>query len=143
MRARARDRRRRPAHARTSAGATKRDLLRLLDAEWRAWGGQRVDFTGERPNAPRLGTLEDEDADAERRVAGYWLAVRDAAPARACLEPWSAAFVSWAMRAAGAADFPVSGAHWIYVCDLLQAPDPGSARFVPHAAESHAPRRAT
>lgn len=136
--------------------ASARDrLVRIALAEWEEWGRPFVDHTGPAAAAPLAERLED-DREAFPAVLAYWNAVpgreatiaegiarfRAAAPAWTEV-PWSAAFVSFLVRAAGydRGDVPSSDAHWRMV-DALTAREaawPGRAAFGVHPPFARAP----
>ena len=103
-------------------------LLAAAQREWQFFGGQQIDMRQEPPSAPRLGLLEDE-GDAVQRIALYWQSVGRSYTGADTQQPWSAAFISYLMQAAGVAesDFQRSEAHVNYLSFLKQrqeAPDP-------------------
>jgi len=72
--------------------------------------------------------LKEYDADATSILEKYWRSVKSASEARKIVEelqadpdhllhPWSAAFISWIMKSAGASKFKKSSAHRVYVAD--------------------------
>jgi len=142
-------------------------MLRIALAEWRDWGSQvlEADATG-----PPQGDLpSDPPRSAESRpgnfprILAYWRALDDdegavalnrplyraalegrAAGAALWAEPyWSAAFMSYVMRAAGVdrVEFPPSAAHSTYVDAMIRTAlrFPSTAPFVPHAPGRRAP----
>jgi hypothetical protein len=135
--------------------AARERMLRIAQAEWEEWG--RI------VAAPGLAArrLESDPANFPR-VLAYWRSVPDAEGVvernRALYRPelpggstglwaeppWSAAFVSYVMRAAGVdrREFPPSAAHARYVDALIaDARDfPSIAPFLPWAPEERAPR---
>lgn len=149
---------------------TRERLLRLLDGEWREWGARTLDArlgpTRDSDDSP----LAEQHPAAFSKVLAYWssvgwqdtidrnkraftLGIADACTAdeRAaggrdaiwgCL-PWSAAFISFVMRAAGIdqAEFPPAAAHWSYVDALVQQSDRWGARatFLAHEVDAYAP----
>ncbi|TPG60618.1 DUF2272 domain-containing protein [Roseomonas nepalensis] len=134
--------------------------MRIAEAEWEEWGRLAAGLGLPRPPAGTEGATS-----AFPRVLAYWRAVPDgeaeAAIARnrarwsATLggllpregvwsEPaWSAAFVSYVMRAAGVdeREFHASAAHAFYVDAMLRdaAEFPAQAPFVPHDPALRAP----
>ena len=134
-------------------------MLRIAEAEWAEWG--RVTAG---PGLPRPAPGAEAAMDAFPRVLAYWRAVPEAGAeaavarnrarwsARLAGQPeaevwsepaWSAAFVSYVMRAAGVdeREFHASAAHAFYVDAILRdARDfPGSAPFLPHDPAARAP----
>ena len=72
--------------------------------------------------------LKEHEPGATSILRKYWRSVKSAAEARKIvqelqadptheLHPWSAAFISWIMKTAGAAKFKTSPAHRVYVAD--------------------------
>ncbi|WP_338665430.1 DUF2272 domain-containing protein [Pararoseomonas sp. SCSIO 73927] len=134
-------------------------LLRIAAAEWEEWGRITVG-----PGLPRPPAGTEGATDAFPRVLAYWRAVPDAEAAAAIArnrarwtaqlagrpaegvwsEPaWSAAFVSWLMRAAGVdeREFHASASHAFYLDAILRdaAEFPAQAPFLPHDAAERAP----
>ncbi|MBP0494120.1 DUF2272 domain-containing protein [Pararoseomonas indoligenes] len=134
-------------------------LLRIVEAEWVEWGRITVGTGLPRPPAGTEGAT-----DSFPRVLAYWRAVPDAEAAAAIArnrarwtaqlagrpaegvwsEPaWSAAFVSWLMRAAGVdeREFHASASHAFYLDAILRdaAEFPAQAPFVPHDVAERAP----
>ena len=136
--------------------AVRDRILRIAEAEWVEWG--RIEAG---PGRPRPAGGAEGAAEAFPRVLAYWRAVPEAeaaaaiarnralwssAPGRAAgvwAEPaWSAAFVSYVMRAAGVdlREFAPSAAHSFYLerdpagcagvpgAGAFRAPGPGGAR---------------
>jgi hypothetical protein len=93
-------------------------------AEWQRFGGQTYDING---NATRVGHKEGEDPYYQY-VGKYWKdgVNNDTLTGLDHSVPWSAAFISWVMRTAGAGNrFSYSPQHSVYIFrsikDLLQA----------------------
>lgn len=151
-----------PEQAPLSYPPAARDrMLRIVLAEWRDWGGIRVDAGS--PPAPAATGAESDPANFPRILA-YWRAVPDdegavgrnralyaaalaGDPAGEDLwrQPfWSAAFVSYVMRSAGidAAEFPPAAAHTTYVDALIRAAArfPATAPFLPHRPGERPPQ---
>ncbi len=150
--------------------AARERMLRIAVAEWEEWG-RREHVPGAAPAAAAPAPTES-DPSSFPRVLAYWRAVEDgggavarnrrlyadalssdrradgaAAAAGAALwrEPaWSAAFVSFVLRAAGVdrREFPPDAAHGAYVDALVRDAErfPALAPFVPREPELHAPR---
>jgi hypothetical protein len=145
-------------------------MLRILDGEWREWGARVLDARAGRLRAVPDGPVAEQDPAAFTKVLAYWAAVDWAGEiARnkrafvqgeptACTEaelaaggrstvwgcqPWSAAFVSFVLRATGidAAEFPPAAAHWQYVDALILQAERWGARatFLPHEPDEYAP----
>jgi hypothetical protein len=144
-------------------------MLRIAAVEWEEWG-RREHVPGAAPAAAPAPT--ETDPSNFPRVLAYWRAVEDgggavarnrrlyadalssdrradgaAAAAGAALwrEPaWSAAFVSFVLRAAGVdrREFPPDAAHGAYIDALVRDAErfPALAPFVPREPGSYAPR---
>ncbi len=141
--------------------AARERMLRIAIQEWRDWGALVVEA-----GAPRAPPASQPETRPENfpRVLAYWRALDDDEGAvarnrplyRAALagrsegatlwqEPfWSAAFVSYVMRAAGVdrAEFPPAAAHAAYVDALVgnALRFPAAAPFLPHGPAERAPR---
>jgi hypothetical protein len=138
--------------------AARERMLRIAQAEWEDWGRLRAEAMP-RDRLPIPGTLESDAANFPR-VLAYWRAVPEAEGAAAIArnraryaagstdlwrEPaWSAAFISFVMRAAGvdAREFPPSAAHAFYLDALIADAErfPATAPFIPHEPGARAPR---
>ncbi len=138
------------------------NLLTLATKEWQAFGGQTIYLApsssasgslapsslaagpaGVRERIDPVGTWED-DPPGSVLVAKYWRAVGATYTGEDCDKPWSAAFISWLMQAAGvpAAIFPPSMLHADYLRAIIAAPA-GSAThalFRARDPETYAPR---
>lgn len=136
--------------------AARQRMLDIALAEWRDWGA--LDLVG----WERLPPGRESDPANFPRLVAYWASVREGpaviarqralysglieagVPAALWADPpWSAAFVSHVLRAAGvdAAEFPPAAAHATYIDAqlALALAFPGRAPFVPHAPEARAP----
>jgi len=134
-------------------------MLRIAVAEWEDWGRVELDPWQRPPstraesnpaNFPRVlaywrAVPEDEGAVARNRPL-YVAALAGAAGGEALWqEPyWSAAFISYVMRAAGvdAREFPPSAAHSTYVDAMIRDAErfPATAPFIPHSPREYAPQ---
>jgi hypothetical protein len=144
--------------------ASARDrLVRIVLAEWEEWGRQFTDHTGSVTGAPAAEGRTEEMVEAFPALVAYWSAVpgsdvtiaRNRAGLRSAVThpatvpllwaevPWSAAFLSFALRAAGydAIDVPAAPAHWMVVDQLLAraARWPDRAAFLPWSPDVYAP----
>lgn len=144
--------------------ASARDrLVRIVLAEWEEWGRQFTDHTGSVTGAPIAEGRTEEMVEAFPALVAYWSAVPGSDPTiarnrsglrRAVADPasapllwtevpWSAAFLSFALRAAGydAVDVPAAPAHWMVVDHLLAraARWPDTAAFLPWPPDAYAP----
>lgn len=135
-------------------------MMRILVEEWRDWGAPVAD--PDRP-APQAAAGTEGRPENFPRVLAYWRALDDDEGAvarnrrlyRAALEGraegealwqepyWSAAFVSYVMRAAGVdrAEFPPAPAHATYVDAMIGAAlaHPATAPFLPHEPGARIP----
>jgi hypothetical protein len=144
--------------------ASVRDrLVRIALAEWEEWGRQFTGHTGTVAGAPAAAGRTEDMVEAFPALVAYWsfvpgsdatiarnraslrIVVSDPARAPALWAdlPWSAAFLSFALRAAGydAVDVPAAPAHWIVVDHLLAraARWPETAAFLPRSPDAYAP----
>ncbi len=128
-------------------------MLRIAIAEWRDWGSIVL-----APDAAAPTTPAESQTDNFPRVLAYWRAVPDedgaiarnrtryraGSPALWSEPAWSAAFISYVLRAAGvdAREFPPTAAHAFYIDALIAdaARFPAAAPFIPHDPAAHAPR---
>jgi len=151
-------------------GETRARMLRLVLGEWQEWGGRVLDARTTPISDDDAGPIAEHDPAAFSKVLAYWSAVGwEAEIARnrraftlgtptACTpgeltsggraalwgcQPWSAAFLSFVLRATGvdAADFPPAAAHWEYVDALVRASDCWGPRapFRAHEVAHQAP----
>lgn len=119
---------------------------RIVDAansEWVYFGQQTVVIDGDDESIPHVGIWEDDDQTHSDRINQYWRAVgKYRLSGYDCKEPWSAAFISWIMRAVGVPKdlFPPSSAHRFYLNRLLaNAHDPFAA-LIPHTIQQYRPK---
>jgi len=127
--------------------------------EWERFGGQvvhlRTDAEGNEVLAIDPVRRWEDARDAYEPLLRYWASVGEDAESfdswtdcasswrRKCpwQLPWSAAFISYVMHAAGysAYDFPPSAEHWEYLKDLVRrARDPGAV-FIPEPIDGYRP----
>jgi len=149
---------------------TRARMLRILDGEWREWGARMLDARATAVRDAQEGPVAEQDPAAFTKVLAYWSGVgwtaeiarnkrafvlgapaacsatELAAGGRSLLwgcQPWSAAFISFVLRATGvdAEEFPPAAAHWEYVDALIRQGDAwgGRATFVAHELEAYAP----
>lgn len=136
-------------------GSEAAALVRIACNEHRLWQQPVINRAGHLvstgPTEAERDTLADDGMRAWQRVATYWLgsgtlaSVAERPGALQCQQadlpdaathcrsflldtPWSAAFISWLMRQAGIADFPVSASHIPYVAAAHARPDAGPYR---------------
>jgi hypothetical protein len=94
-------------------------VCKLALAEWDSFGKQEYDVTG---HAIRIGHKEGEEGYYQR-VGLYWRdgVGRPGVDGRNHDIPWSAAFISWIMRGAGARSrFHYSGQHSTYISQAIR-----------------------
>ncbi|MET1028477.1 MAG: DUF2272 domain-containing protein [Dongiaceae bacterium] len=117
------------------------NLLTLAEAEWRAFGGQTVNIENDRERIDPVGVWEDDPSGAAL-VAKYWRSVGADYTGYDCDKPWSAAFISWLMQAAGVptAVFPPSMLHADYLRALIAEANRPGALFIPHDPALYAPK---
>lgn len=96
------------------------DRLRgVAEGQWNFFGQQTYDVTG---YAVRVGHKEGEDGFFQR-VGEYWVVGTDThgIDGRDHGVPWSAAFISWSMRQAGAENrFRYSTQHSVYISQAIR-----------------------
>ncbi|WP_245614956.1 DUF2272 domain-containing protein [Muricoccus aerilatus] len=134
-------------------------MLRIVEAEWMEWGRLAAG-----PGLPRPPSGAEGAVEAFPRVLAYWRAVPEEEATSAIArnrarwsaelggtpregvwsEPaWSAAFVSYVMRAAGVdeREFHASASHAFYLDAILRdaAEFPARAPFLPHDPTGRAP----
>ena len=147
--------------------AARERMLRIVLAEWREWGGIRVESDTPQPApglAPHQAPSPEANPENFPRILAYWRALPDdegavdrnrtlyaaalaGDPAGAALwaQPfWSAAFISYVLRSAGidTVEFPPAAAHATYVDAMIRTAlrFPATAPFLPHAPAERAPR---
>jgi hypothetical protein len=111
--------------------ALRQAIQSLAIEEWEAFGRSIIDYRPVDQPLTKLALLENNPAVFDRLVR-YWSALgpywapfvdeqtqwRDAGRTDLwAREPWSAAFISWIMKAAGISrgDFQFSASHWRYI----------------------------
>jgi hypothetical protein len=135
-------------------------MLRIALAEWRDWGARVAEADSPRPpepepaesrprNFPRIlaywRALDADEGAVARNRPLYRLALEGRVEGAALWRQpyWSAAFVSYVMRAAGIdrAEFPPAAAHATYVDAMIGAAlrFPATAPFLPHGPAERAP----
>jgi hypothetical protein len=118
-------------------------ILSLALHEWAFFGNQRVIYDDEGESIPRVGQWEDDDYRHAERVNMYWRSAHSPGlNGFDCQQPWSAAFISWVMEAAGVSDewFPPAGAHWVYLARFLNGARYGDSVFVPRTIHEYSPQ---
>ncbi|MDT7951358.1 MAG: DUF2272 domain-containing protein [Acetobacteraceae bacterium] len=130
---------------------SRENAVAIALREWRAWGSQ-VNDAGPGPDLP-LDVREDRQAGMWQRVGDYWWIGQNngsessswtgkygsfGQPYRGEPPAWSAAFISYLMRTAGAGDrFPYSPLHATYI----NAAASGNAVLAAQPPELYAPQR--
>jgi hypothetical protein len=86
------------------ASGLRRRIVDIANREWVRWG---------------KGMKRETDPEMRGVLRGYWMTVRNQRGAEEAIDkrdPWSAAFISWAMKQAGAGQaFQYAEAHRIYI----------------------------
>ena len=150
--------------------ATRNRLMRILDGEWTEWGSRIIDARSAAFDDTE-GPVAEQDPAAFSKVLAYWSAVGwqsyidrnkiafNAGSAMSLCtqeelagdgrdviwgcEPWSAAFISYIMRATGIdqAEFPPAAGHRDYVDALIRASDRWGQRatFLAREVAEYAP----
>lgn len=124
-------------------GSRKSRIIEAAKAEWGYFGRQEVVYEGYEESIPRVGIWEDEDYSHSDRINQYWRAVgKNRLSGKDCREPWSAAFISWIMWAAGVPKhvFPPSGAHRSYLDRFLANAHHPDAAWKPRTLQEYRPR---
>lgn len=94
-----------------AASPFKKKLIETAEAEWKFFGYQAVSIDGHVTH----GHKEGEPVFANR-VALYWKQALNLGYTGHDDIPWSAAFISWSMKTAGAGTgFPYSAQHSVYI----------------------------
>jgi hypothetical protein len=77
-------------------------IVEAANSEWVYFGQQIVVIDGDEESIPHVGIWEDDDDSHSDRINQYWRAVgKYRLSGYDCKQPWSAAFISWIMQAAG------------------------------------------
>ena len=118
-------------------------IVEAAKSEWVYFGQQIVVIDGEEESIPQVGIWEDDDDSHSDRINQYWRAVgKPRLSGYDCKQPWSAAFISWIMQAAGVPNdsFPPSSAHRFYLNRFIaNAYDPYAA-LIPHTIQQYKPK---
>jgi hypothetical protein len=94
-----------------------------------------------REESQSFGSYQRGDPELEERIEFYCNEV--GIPATACVKAhYSAVFISWCMRAAGASreEFPETAAHWEYAALALKNAENGEGLFWARRIEHYAPK---
>lgn len=127
----------------TPVSPFKTKILAIARAEWVYFGQQNVVYQEAGESIPHVGFWEDDDVAHSYRVNRYWQAVsRPGITGRDCQQPWSAAFISWVMSAAGVPEeqFPPASAHWVYLTKIISKSARLYRSFVPRAIKEYKPQ---
>ena len=98
---------------------------------------------GDEESIPHVGIWEDDDDSHSDRINQYWRAVgKPRFSGYDCKQPWSAAFISWIMQAAGVPNdlFPPSRAHRSYLNRFAANADDPYAALVPRTIYQYKPK---
>ena len=118
----------------------KSRIVEAANSEWFYFGQQTVVIDGDEESIPHVGIWEDDDPEHSDRINQYWRAVgKHRLSGYDCKEPWSAAFISWVMRATGVPTdlFPPSSAHRFYLNRILANANDPFAAFIPHTIQQY------
>lgn len=118
-------------------------IVEAAKAEWVYFGQQIVVIDGDQESIPHVGIWEDDDDSHSERINQYWRAVgKPRLSGYDCKQPWSAAFISWIMQAAGVPNdlFPPSRAHRSYLNRFIANADDPYAALIPHTIQHHKPK---
>jgi hypothetical protein len=101
-------------------------VVDLCQQEWQFFGRQTIDINGRRT----ITGMQETDEVFWQRVGVYWQAVGRNLTGRNADFPWSAAFVSYIMQAAGAGtNFRYSSAHSVYIRAAVRNRNSATASF--------------
>jgi hypothetical protein len=126
-----------------SLGFRQNRIVEAAKAEWVYFGQQIVVIDGEEESIPHVGIWEDDDDSHSDRINQYWRAVgKSRISGYDCKQPWSAAFISWIMQAAGVPNdmFPSSSAHRFYLNHFIANADNPYAAWIPHTIYQYKPK---
>lgn len=119
--------------------AIQQQLVAVCDDEWNFFRRSVINLNG----TSEVGLREHDDGGWQR-VADYWKFIGGAyknLTGRDRGTPWSAAFISWAMDAAGAGGkFPYSAGHATYINHAIRNAGSTTADLIGHPLNSYAPR---
>lgn len=118
-------------------------IVEAAKAEWVYFGQQIVVIDGDEESIPHVGIWEDDDDSHSDRINQYWRAVgKPRFSGYDCKQPWSAAFISWIMQAAGVPNdlFPPSRAHRSYLNRFAANADDPYAALVPRTIYQYKPK---
>ena len=125
------------------AGSRKYKIEEAAKHEWLYFGQQKVVIDGNEESIPHVGIWEDDDYSHSDRINQYWRAVgKYRLSGNDCKEPWSAAFISWIMQAAGLPKylFPPTSSHRSYLNHFLANAHNPYAILIPHTIHEYKPK---
>lgn len=117
-------------------------VVEVALSEWAYFGKQTVKLSGGEESIPHVGKWEDDGGPYTSRVNSYWRSVgKPDLDGMDCKQPWSAAFISWVMEAAGVPSiyFPRSEAHWNYLKEIIDNAGSENSAFRPHRTVEYTP----
>lgn len=120
--------------------AVRGNILRLVEQEWRAFGGQVVRHAADGHEIiDPVGAWEDERLGSAL-VTKYWRGIGRDWTGLDGDKPWSAAFISWVMAEAGVPvdEMPASSTHAGYLRAAIDGAGEGHWRAFP--PDAYAPR---
>jgi hypothetical protein len=123
-----------------SLGFWQDRIVEAAKSEWVYFGEQIVVIDGDQESIPHVGIWEDDDDSHSERINQYWRAVgKPRLSGYDCKQPWSAAFISWIMQAAGVPNdlFPPSRAHRSYLNRFIANADDLYAALVPRTIHQY------
>lgn len=113
-------------------------LLETVNQEWKFWEEQTL----ESKRLIKRGKRETQETYWQR-VGDYWQSIGKNYTGKNTNQPWSAAFISWSMKEAGAGDdFKYSIRHSTYITDAIANRKEGrlDAPFVGYKVSEYAPQ---
>ncbi|MFZ4653790.1 MAG: DUF2272 domain-containing protein [Methylococcaceae bacterium] len=116
-------------------------IVQGAESEWNLFGRQTIELDSTGESIPHVGHWEDDGDPWSSRVNVYWSSVgKHSLDGYDCKQPWSAAFISYVMGAAGLSreEFPRSDAHWNYIQYFTRG-NP-SAAFLTHKITEYSPK---
>jgi hypothetical protein len=115
------------------------DLIDACNNEWEFFGRSTITANG----ASTVGLREYDDG-AWQRVGDYWRALggpHQNLTGKDRGVPWSAAFISWVIREAGAGtQFPYSAGHATYINQAIRDAGNANAPLAGHKLNAYAPQ---
>ncbi|WP_304298727.1 DUF2272 domain-containing protein [Chromatium okenii] len=127
----------------TPNSRVKQAILSRAHREWEFFGRQTVVLKGGEESIPHVGAWEDDSDRHSDRVNVYWRIVKEPQlTGMDCNKPWSAAFISWIMQAAGVptTQFPLAEAHSTYIASIIANASEPRRWFVPRRISDYSPK---